>query len=165
MIYSGTMIAVVAGVVALVVAAAIAMRASRGEAGRAARRVVETARVEASARIKAAQLEAATEKRRIETAARCSMHFLTERNQSLLRVGPELVAVLLDNGSAIHGALERVAGVQLQVNDDKDAIRLEGLDGVGREVVRRALHRLIKKPETIDAARKQPEEWAQKARE
>ena len=26
-----------------------------------------------------------------------------------------------------HGALERTSGVQLQVNDDKDAIRLDGL--------------------------------------
>jgi ribonucrease Y len=98
-------------------------------------------------------------------AARCSMHFLTERNLSTLRVGPDIVAVLLDNGAAIHAALERVAGVQLQINDDKDVVRLEGLDGVGREVVRRALSRMIKKPETIDAARKAPDEWAAKARE
>lgn len=98
-------------------------------------------------------------------AARCSMHFLTERNLSTLRVGPEIVSILLDNGSALHGALERVAGVQLQINDDKDVVRLEGLDGVGKEVVRRALSRMIKKPETIDSARKAPDEWAAKARE
>ncbi|NVB79660.1 MAG: HDIG domain-containing protein [Kofleriaceae bacterium] len=98
-------------------------------------------------------------------AARCSMHFLTERNLSTLRVGPEIVAVLLDDNAAIHGALEKVAGVQLQINDDKDVVRLDGLDGVGREVVRRALARMIKKPETIDAARKAPDEWAAKARE
>jgi ribonuclease Y len=98
-------------------------------------------------------------------AARCSMHFLTERNLSTLRVGPEIVSVLLDNNAAIHGALEKVAGVQLQINDDKDVVRLEGLDGVGREVVRRALARMIKKPETIDIARKDPEVWASKARE
>jgi ribonuclease Y len=98
-------------------------------------------------------------------AARCSMHFLTERNLSTLRVGPEVVSILLDSGGAIHGALEKVAGVQLQINDDKDVVRLEGLDGVGREVVRRALARFIKKPESIDAARKAPDEWAAKARE
>ena len=98
-------------------------------------------------------------------AARCSMHFLTERNLSTLRVGPDIVAILLDENAAIHGALERVAGVQLQINDDKDVVRLDGLDGVGREVVRRALGRMIKKPETIDAARKAPDEWAAKARE
>ena len=98
-------------------------------------------------------------------AARCSMHFLTERSLSNLRCGPEIVAVLLDNGAALHGALERTAGVQLQVNDDKDAVRLEGLDGVGKEVVRRALHRMGKKPETIDDARRHPDEWATKLRE
>jgi ribonucrease Y len=93
------------------------------------------------------------------------MHFLTERPQSNLRVGPEIVQILLDHDGALHRALEHVAGVQLHVNDDKDAVRLEGLDGVGREVVRRALHRMIKKPETIDDARKAPEEWATRARE
>ncbi|HSD90482.1 MAG TPA: HDIG domain-containing protein [Kofleriaceae bacterium] len=98
-------------------------------------------------------------------AARCSMHFLTERNLSTLRVGPDIVQILLDNNAAIHGALEKVAGIQLQINDDKDVVRLEGLDGVGREVVRRALARMIKKPETIDNARKDPEQWAAKARE
>ena len=98
-------------------------------------------------------------------AARCSMHFLTERNASNLRVGPEMVTLVLDSNAAIHGALERVAGVQLQVNDDKDAIRLEGLDGVGKEVVRRAFAKLIKKPEVIDDARKDPDAWAAKQRE
>jgi ribonuclease Y len=98
-------------------------------------------------------------------AARCSMHFLTERNLSNLRVGPEIVAIVTDNNNAVHAALERVAGVQLHVNDDKDAIRLEGLDGVGREVVRRALHRFVKKPESIDDAKRDPDAWAEKARE
>ncbi len=98
-------------------------------------------------------------------AARCSMHFLTERDLRTLRCGPQLVSVLLDNNAALHAALEKVAGIQLQINDDKDAIRLEGLDGVGREVVRRALHRMEKKPETIDDARKSPEEWATKVRD
>ena len=72
-------------------------------------------------------------------AARCSMHFLTERNQSMLRVGRALSRSCSITGGVLHGALEKVAGVQLQINDDKDAVRLEGLDGVGKEVVRRAL--------------------------
>jgi ribonucrease Y len=133
---------------------------------------VEDARAKAAALIRNAEHNTTDpqhdrEARRVMeiAAARCSMHFLTERNLSMLRVGPEIVSLLLDNGSAIHGALERVAGVQLQINDDKDAVRLEGLDGVGREVVRRALARFIKKPETIDAARKAPDEWATRARE
>jgi ribonuclease Y len=133
---------------------------------------VEDARAKAAALVRNAEQSTTDpahdrEARRVMeiAAARCSMHFLTERNLSTLRVGPDIVSVLLDNNAAIHGALERVAGVQLQINDDKDVVRLEGLDGVGREVVRRALSRMIKKPETIDAARKAPDEWATKARE
>ncbi|HTR52595.1 MAG TPA: Rnase Y domain-containing protein, partial [Kofleriaceae bacterium] len=133
---------------------------------------IDDARAKAAAAVRAIEQTAADpahdrEARRVMeiAAARSSMHFLTERATSNLRIGPELVAVLLDDGAALHGALERVAGVQLHVNDDKDAVRLEGLDGVGREVVRRALHRLAKKPETIDDARRAPDEWAHKARE
>lgn len=98
-------------------------------------------------------------------AARYHHHYLTERSASNLRIGGDLVAVLLDQGAAMHGALERVAGVQLQVNDEKDAIRLDGLDGVGKEMVRRALNKLLKKPETVDDARKDPDAWATRARE
>ena len=98
-------------------------------------------------------------------ATRYQHHYLTERSASNLRIGAELVGVLLDHGAAMHGALERVSGVQLQVSDDKDAIRLDSLDGVGKEMVRRAINKLIKKPETLDDARKDPEAWAQRARE
>ncbi|HEY1554547.1 MAG TPA: Rnase Y domain-containing protein [Kofleriaceae bacterium] len=133
---------------------------------------IEDARAKAAASVRVIEQTVADpaydrEARRVMeiAAARSSMHFLTERAGSNLRVGPELVALLLADNSALHGALERVACVQLHVNDDKDAVRLEGLDGVGREVVRRALHRLDKKPETIDDARRAPDEWATKARE
>ena len=98
-------------------------------------------------------------------ATRYHHHYLTERSASNLRIGSDLVAVLLDGGAALHGSLERVAGVQLQVNDEKDAIRLDGLDGVGKEFVRRAINKLIKKPESIDDARKDPEGWATRGRE
>ncbi len=133
---------------------------------------IEDARAQAAAAVRNAEQNATDPahdreaKRVMEiAAARCSMHFLTERNVSNLKCGSDIVAIVLDNNSAIHGALERVAGIQLQINDDKDAIRLEGLDGVGKEVVRRALHRFVKKPESIDEAKREPEAWAAKARE
>ncbi|HET7502219.1 MAG TPA: Rnase Y domain-containing protein [Kofleriaceae bacterium] len=98
-------------------------------------------------------------------AARYQHHYLTERSASNLRVGSDIVAVLLDSGGALHGALERVSGVQLQINDERDAVRLDSLDGVGKELVRRAIHRLIKKPETIDDARRDPDAWAVRSRD
>ncbi|MGN6111277.1 MAG: Rnase Y domain-containing protein [Kofleriaceae bacterium] len=133
---------------------------------------IEEARARAAAQLRAIDQTAADpahdrEARRVmETAsARYQHHYLTERSASNLRIGSELVAVLLDNGGALHGALERVSGLQLLVNDDKDAVRLDGLDGVGKEMVRRAIGKLIKKPETIDDARRDPEAWSARARE
>jgi ribonucrease Y len=105
-------------------------------------------------------------KRLMEIAgARYQIHFLTERNVSTLRLGSELVGVLLEQGGAMHTALEQVSNVQLQVNDDRDVIRLDGQDSVGREIARRALGKLLKKPETLDEARRAPQEWAQRARQ
>ena len=98
-------------------------------------------------------------------AARYHHHYLTERAMNHLRLGADLVGVLMDNGAALHKALEQTAGVQLLVNDEKDAVRLDGLDGVGKEFVRRAMNKLVKKPESIDDARKDPEGWAARGRE
>jgi ribonuclease Y len=133
---------------------------------------IEEARARAAAAVRAIDGTAADpahdrEARRVMeiAAARYQHHYLTERSASNLRIGAELVGALLDGGAALHGALERAAGVQLQVNDDKDAIRLDGLDGVGKEMVRRAIAKLVKKPETLDDARKDPEAWAAKSRE
>jgi ribonuclease Y len=133
---------------------------------------LEEARARAAAAVRAIDATAADpahdrEARRVMeiAATRYHHHYLTERSASNLRIGAELVGLLLDSGSALHGALERVAGVQLLVNDEKDAIRLDGLDGVGKELVRRAINKLIKKPETIDDARKDPDGWAMRGRE
>lgn len=133
---------------------------------------VDDARARAAAEVRAIDATAADpahdrEARRVMeiSAARYQYHYLTERSASNLRIGADLVAVLLDGGGAMHGALERVSGVQLQVNDDRDAIRLDGLDGVGKEMVRRAIGKLIKKPETLDDARRDPEAWAARSRE
>ncbi|MEJ7604537.1 MAG: Rnase Y domain-containing protein, partial [Kofleriaceae bacterium] len=133
---------------------------------------LEDARAGAAAALRAIDQTAADPahdreaKRVMEIAAtRYHHHYLTERAMNNLRVGPQIVAMLLDNSAAIHGALERVSGLQLLVNDEKDAIRLDGLDGVGKEMVRRAMGKLIKKPESIEDARKDPEAWSAKARE
>jgi ribonuclease Y len=133
---------------------------------------LEEARARAAAAVRAIDATAADpahdrEARRVMeiAAARYQHHYLTERAASNLRLGGELVAVLLDNSAAMHAALERVSGVQLQVNDEKDAIRLDSLDGVGKELVRRAVQKLVKKPETVDDARKDPDAWAMRARE
>ncbi|HTJ43070.1 MAG TPA: HDIG domain-containing protein [Kofleriaceae bacterium] len=89
-------------------------------------------------------------------------HFLTERNVSNLRVGPQIVELLLADGGALHAALEQVSNVKLLINDEHDAVRLDGLDGVGREIARRALGKLFKKPETAADAKRQPLDWSQK---
>ncbi len=136
------------------------------------RALIDQARAKAAAAVRAADQASADpsvdrEARRIMeiAGARYHHHYMTERAINHLRLGPKLVGVLLDNDGAMHAALQRVSGVQLLVNEDKDAIRLDGLDGVGKEMVRRAIGRLVKKPETLDVAREDPEAWATKARE
>ncbi len=133
--------------------------------------LLDTARARAAAELRAVDQQAADPahdreaKRVMEIGgARYHHHYLTERAVNNLRIGPDLVSLLLDREGAMHGALQRVGGIQLLVNDDKNAIRLDGLDGVGKEMVRRAIGRLIKKPETVDDARKDPDAWATKAR-
>jgi ribonuclease Y len=133
---------------------------------------LDDARARAAAMVRAVDQTAADPahereaKRVMEIAAtRYHHHYLTERAMNNLRVGKDMVALLLDNGRGMHGALERVSGLQLLVNDEQDAVRLDGLDGVGKEMVRRAIGRLMKKPETIDDAKKDPEAWAKRTRE
>ena len=133
---------------------------------------LDDARARAAAMVRAVDQTAADPahdreaKRVMEIAStRYHHHYLTERAQNFLRVGKDMVEVLLDNGGTLHAAIQRVAGVQLLVSDEKDAIRLDGLDGVGKEFVRRAFNKIIKKPETLDDARKDPDAWAAKGRE
>ena len=133
---------------------------------------IEEARARAAAEVRMIEQTASDPahdreaKRVMEIAAtRYHHHYLTERNPSNLRIGADLVAILLDDGGKLHGALQRVSTVQLLVNDDKDAVRMDGLDGVGKELVRRAMARMLKKPEAIDDARKDPDAWAQRGRD
>jgi ribonuclease Y len=49
-------------------------------------------------------------------------------------------------------AIEAVTGVQLSWLDGQSAIRVEGLDGVGREIARRSVNRMLKRSITGPAA-------------
>jgi ribonucrease Y len=76
-------------------------------------------------------------------------HYLTERLHSVLPLPPgEAGAALVGRDEANLRAIETVAGVTLVVSEHRDSLRLEGLDGVGREVARRTLARLQRQPGT-----------------
>jgi ribonuclease Y len=135
-------------------------------------RAIEEARAEAAAKVRHVDQTAADpahdrEARRLMEVAssRYQNHFLTERNVSTVRFEPAIGEALIADSGALHRALEEVANVQLLLADERDSVRLDGQDGVGKEVARRALGRLIKKPQSIDEARARPREWAQRIRE
>ena len=133
---------------------------------------LQSARADAAAKIRASEQNAMDPsvdrdaKRLLEIAAcRYQNHFLTERNASNLRVGPQIVEGLLSNGGVLHEALAKAANVQLLVNDAHDAVRLDGLDGVGKEVARRAFAKLEKRGvEAMAEAQASPEAWSMKFR-
>ncbi len=76
-------------------------------------------------------------------------HYLTERLHSVLPLPPgEAGAAIVGRDEANLRAIESVAGVTLALSEHRDSIRLEGLDGVGREVARRVLARLQRQPGT-----------------
>jgi ribonuclease Y len=71
---------------------------------------------------------------------RFSGHYLTERLHGLisLPVGMSLEAVAGKDEANLR-AIESAANIKLLVTEEKDALRLEGLDGVAREVARRTV--------------------------
>ncbi|HVZ74314.1 MAG TPA: Rnase Y domain-containing protein [Polyangia bacterium] len=82
---------------------------------------------------------------------RFSGHYLTERLHSLIPLPPGAAAEAIigadgAGGPANLAAIGAVAGVTLTLVETRDAVRLEGLDGVGREVARRCLARLQRDP-------------------
>ncbi len=132
----------------------------------------ETARAEAAARLREIEHMAADPatdreaKRVMEIAsARCQMHFLTERNISNIRVDPPVMEALTRNNLTLHAALEEIAGVKLLIGESETSVRLDGLDPLGKEVARRALTRLAKKPETTPHSADEARTWANKIRE
>jgi ribonuclease Y len=72
-------------------------------------------------------------------------HYLTERHHSLVPLGPARNSPPAV-GEADLRAIESVANVKLTLVETGDAVRLEGLDGIGREVARRSLARLLRRP-------------------
>jgi ribonuclease Y len=79
------------------------------------------------------------------SGGRLAERFYSERVQSII--------VLPDNRGPHAGldvedlkAIEGAAGVTLAFTDEGDGIRLEGLDGVGREMARRCVARMLRKP-------------------
>jgi ribonuclease Y len=70
-------------------------------------------------------------------------HYLTERLLSVVPLGPPDVAeALIGPGEANLRTIGEAAGVTLVLSERRDTVRLEGLDGVGREVARRTIARL-----------------------
>ena len=72
-------------------------------------------------------------------------HYLTERHHSVITLGPPRGGRPAVSESDL-AVIERVAGIKLTLLETGDAVRLEGLDGVGREVARRSVARLLKRP-------------------
>jgi ribonucrease Y len=132
----------------------------------------EQARAEAAALVRTAE-QATTDpasdreaKRIMEVAAgRYQNHFLTERNLSHLRLEPPVMEAILAQGGIVHAALEEIGGVKVIVADDQTSVRLDGQDSLGREVVRRALAKLGKRPESAREAFAAPADWVTKVKE
>lgn len=136
-------------------------------AGVMAQRWLEDARASAAARVRAAEQSASdpihdeAAKRLLQIATwRYENHFLTERSISRLPINGRVAELLIAEDARVHRTLELVSNVQLHMSDEGDHIRLEGLDGVGREIARRALKRLVRKPGAMEKCTKDPEAWA-----
>lgn len=79
------------------------------------------------------------------SVGRITNHFYSERAQSLVplpesRGGPPPISA--DDLRLVEG----VSGVTLVLSEAGDGIRLEGQDGVGREIARRCLAHMLKRP-------------------
>jgi ribonuclease Y len=79
------------------------------------------------------------------SAGRMADHFYSERPQSIILLPEgrgERPAIGADDLKLVEG----VSGVSLTFTEESDAIRIEGLDGVGREVARRCVGRMLRRP-------------------
>jgi ribonuclease Y len=85
-------------------------------------------------------------------------HFLTERLLSNVPLPPGMADLLVKDDKALLLALEAGSGVKLELHETGEKVRLDSGDGVAREVVRRALSKLIKGTAPREAA-KDPAAW------
>lgn len=137
-------------------------------AGALAGRWLEQARSEAAHAVRAVEQSAQAPSflraanRYLEIAVgRYHNHFLIERSISNIGLLPGVVELLTEDGNRVLDAVSQVANVQLNLAESGESLRLEGLDGVGREIARRALSRLNKKPEHAARAKADPAAWTQ----
>jgi ribonuclease Y len=134
-------------------------------------RWIEDAQAAAAQRVRMAEQGGdggadASARRLMEVAmGRYKGHFLTERAISRLPLEPWMVDLLTAEDARMLRGIEQAANVQMLLSDERDHVKLDGLDGVGREVARRAVARLAKKPEAVDEARADPAGWATRIRE
>ena len=98
-------------------------------------------------------------------SSRYHHHYLTERNHSLLRVDAPIMELMAQGGGAFHAALEEIAGIKLLLGDGEATIRLDGQDPLGKEIARRAVAKLIKKPESAADAIAAPRLFVEKLRD
>lgn len=96
--------------------------------------------------------------------SRYQNHFLIDRSISNVPIENGVADVLIGNDNRILDALAKGANIQLHINETGQSVKLEGLDGVGREVARRALKGLGKKPKALAQAKEDPEQWVQTIR-
>jgi ribonucrease Y len=122
---------------------------------------IEEAKAQAAARMRA--IEAATNdpehvrnSKRIMGIAiqRYQGHYLTERLLSTLRLEPSTLERVIGGADQRNlRAIEEVTSIKLTLAETGESVRLEGLDGVAREVARRTIRKLEKDPK---AAEKDP---------
>ena len=84
-------------------------------------------------------------------------HFLTERNMSTLSLNGRLFEALANDDQALLKRFELEANIKMNLSDSGDSMRLEGLDGVGREIARRAVKKLHKKRDALVQAQNDAE--------
>jgi ribonucrease Y len=79
------------------------------------------------------------------SAGRMADHFYSERAQSIITLPESRADRPLITADDLK-LVETAAGVSLAFTEEGDAIRIEGLDGVGREVARRCVGRMLRRP-------------------